>query len=86
MTYTPPTTHDLALLYALEAELSERRRLAKAFASDLARIWDRIDAGEQISDKAARIAVAAANDAVTDAEAAWLTEWRRVGKPLRSAA
>lgn len=80
-----PTPHSYETLDRLEREQAARKAEWRAACAVLGALWDRADAGEGGLDdetKTARLAASDASDALDDARAAFVAEWKRVGSPL----
>lgn len=81
--YTPPIPHDRTKLNELRKVVLLREKTAAVAISALVAIWDDADKHGRVEDDArARRRVAAANNALDAAKAAWLAEWKRIGSPL----
>lgn len=82
---TAPTPHSHTTLDQLERDVATRKAEHRAACAVLGALWDRSDAGEGGLDdetETARLAAGVASDALDDARAAFVAEWKRVGSPL----
>lgn len=78
----PANVERWATLARCEDAVKRAEQRCKAASRALALLWDRIDAGEQISDEPARRRVRRANDADSAARSRWVAAWKACGSPM----
>ena len=85
MIYVPPTFHDRSSMREAARLRAVASTTAREAQAALVSAWDAQDRGDAIPEaevELARLRVCEANDALHDAERAFVRAWKAIGSPL----